>query len=113
MDELLFTSASILDLLSNIDELKDKNIDLIENESGLVITIGDSSYEVNPENATVVEVEPEVVEEIDDATTEAYQELESDGVDISQEVQGGPIKSLLKTLLLGGMIKMTAKMLKE
>ena len=30
MEELLYTSASILDLLSNIDELSDKDISLEE-----------------------------------------------------------------------------------
>ena len=113
MDQLVFTSASILDLLSNIDELKDKNINLTETESGISITIGESTYEINTANATEVEVDEEVVEEIDEVTSEAYSELSDNGVDVQEEVEGGPIKELIKTLMLGGMVKMTANMLKK
>lgn len=113
MDQLVFTSASILDLLSSIDELKDKNINLTETESGISITIGESTYEINTANATEVEVDEEVVEEIDEVTSEAYSELSDNGVDVQDEVEGGPIKELIKTLMLGGMVKMTANMLKK
>lgn len=113
MDQLVFTSASILDLLSNIDELKDKNINLTETESGISITIGESTYEINTANATEVEVDEEVVEEIDEVTSGAYSELSDNGVDVQDEVEGGPIKELIKTLMLGGMVKMTANMLKK
>ena len=113
MEELVFTSASILDLLSSIDELKDKNINLTETESGISITIGESTYEINTANAIEVEVDEEVVEEIDEVTSEAYSELSDNGVDVQDEVEGGPIKELIKTLMLGGMVKMTANMLKK
>ena len=113
MDQLVFTSASILDLLSSIDELKDKNINLTETESGISITIGESTYKINTANATEVEVDEEVVEEIDEVTSEAYSELSDNGVDVQDEVEGGPIKELIKTLMLGGMVKMTANMLKK
>lgn len=115
MDELLFTSASILDLLSNIEELKDKDLDIQESSSGVTITVGDVAYEIKSSEATEVEVDESVIEEIDNITAEAYEELSVEGVDVSdmEDVQGGPIKSLLKTLFLGGMVKMTANMLKE
>ena len=113
MDQLVFTSASILDLLSSIDELKDKNINLTETESGISITIGESTYEIDTANAVEVEVDEEVVEEIDEVTSEAYSELSDNGVDVQDEVEGGPIKELVKTLMLGGMVKMTANMLKK
>lgn len=113
MDQLVFTSASILDLLSSIDELKDKNINLTETESGISITIGESTYEIDTANAVEVEVDEEVVEEIDEVTSEAYSELSDNGVDVQDEVEGGPIKELIKTLMLGGMVKMTANMLKK
>ena len=115
MDELLFTSASVLDLLSNIEELKDKNLDIQETSSGVTITVGDNAYEIKSSQATEVEVEESVIEEIDNITSEAYEELAVQGVDVDEmeEVEGGPIKALLKTLFLGGMVKMTAKMLRE
>lgn len=115
MDELLFTSASVLDLLSNIDELKGKDINLAETSSGVTITVGDVTYEIKSSDASEVEVDESIIEEIDSITTDAYEELSTDGVQVDdkEDVQGGPIKSLLKTLLLGGMIKLTAKMLRE
>ena len=113
MDQLVFTSASILDLLSSIDELKDKNINLTETESGISITIGESTYEINTADAVEVEVDEEVVQEIDEVTSEAYSELSDNGVDVQDEVEGGPIKEIIKTLMLGGMVKMTANMLKK
>ena len=113
MDQLVFTSASILDMLSSIDELKDKNINLTETESGISITIGESTYEINTADAVEVEVDEEVVQEIDEVTSEAYSELSDNGVDVQDEVEGGPIKELVKTLMLGGMVKMTANMLKK
>lgn len=113
MDQLVFTSASVLDLLSSIDELKDKNINLTETESGISITIGESTYEIDTANAVEVEVDEEIVEEIDEVTSEAYSELSDNGVDVQDEVEGGPIKELIKTLMLGGMVKMTANMLKK
>lgn len=114
MDELLFTSASILHLLSSIEELKDKNIRLNETTSGIEITIGDSTYEINSDDATDVQVEENVVEEINDITSEAYDDLSNDGVDVNiSDVEGGLIKELVKTLMLGGMIRMTSNMLKK
>lgn len=113
--EILFTSASVLDFLSNVEELKDKNLDLKETSSGVVITIGETSYEIKSSEATEIEVDESVIEEIDNITTEAYEELSSNGVEVDDksDVKGGPIKELLKTLLLGGMIKMTNKMLRQ
>lgn len=113
MDQLVFTSASILDLLSSIDELQDKNINLTESDAGISITIGESTYEIDAQHAAEIEVDPEVVEEIDDVTAEAYSELSDDGVDIKDDVEGGPIKELIKTLMLGGMVRMTSNMLKK
>ena len=113
MEELVFTSASILDLLSSIDELKDKNIQLSETSEGLDITIGESTYQVSADDAVEIEVDQDVVDEIDDITSDAYEDLSEAGVDIQDEIAGGPIKELVKTLMLGGMVKMTANMLKK
>lgn len=113
MEELVFTSASILDLLSSIDELKDKNIDLAETDSGISITVGDSTYQIRTSDATPIEVDEDVVQEVDEVTSEAYEDLSADGVDIKDDIEGGPIKELIKTLMLGGMLRLTSKMLKK
>ena len=112
MEELVFTSASLLDILSNIDELKDKDISVNETDSGIDLSIGDSLYRISSNDAYSISASREVVEEISDVADEAYEDLEAEGVDISERVEGGPIKELVKTLLIGGMVKMTANMLK-
>lgn len=112
MDELMLTSASLLDILSNIDELNDKDISVNETDSGIDLSIGDSLYKISSSDAYSISVDQDVVEEISDVADEAYEDLQAEGVDISERVEGGPIKEIVKTLLIGGMIKITANMLK-
>ena len=106
--ELLFTSASVLELLANIDELRDKDIDLEETDSGVIISIGDSTYTVKDNKATEIEVDEDVVDVVDEVTSEAFDEIET-----SQDIEGGPIKELAKTLLIGGMVRLSAKLLRK
>ena len=125
MEELLYTSASILDLLSNIDELSDKDISLEETASGAIIRIGESQYNIVDSNAAEVIVDPETIEEVDDVTSEAFEDLADAGVDVDVDepsptsdeddivIEGGPIKQIAKTLLLGGMLRLSAKLLSD
>lgn len=120
-EQLLFTSAAVLDLLSSIDELADKDIHLSENDNNVTIQIGESEYAIADRNAVDVEVPPEVVDEVDEITSDAFEELSADGVDVDLEddtyadevVEGGPIKQIAKTLLLGGMLRLSAKLLQK
>ena len=115
MDEILFTSAAVLEFLSKIDELKDKNLSIDKTlEDKIQITIGDSVYEISDDNATTVEVPEESLYEISDATVDAYEELLDEQSEIVQEVsteetteniEGGIIKELAKDLMLGGLIR--------
>lgn len=120
-EQLLFTSAAVLDLLSSIDELADKDIHLSENGNNVTIQIGESEYTIADRNAVDVEVPPEVVDEVDEITSDAFEELSADGVDVDidddnyadEVVEGGPIKQIAKTLLLGGMLRLSAKLLQK
>lgn len=120
-EQLLFTSAAVLDLLSSIDELADKDIHLSENDNYVTIQIGESEYAIADRNAVDVEVPPEVVDEVDEITSDAFEELSADGVDVDLDddtyadevVEGGPIKQIAKTLLLGGMLRLSAKLLQK
>lgn len=115
MDEILFTSAAVLEFLSKIDELKDKDLSIDKTlEDKIQITIGDSVYEISDDNATTVEVPEESLYEISDATVDAYEELLDEQSEIVQEVsteetteniEGGIIKELAKDLMLGGLIR--------
>lgn len=120
-EQLLFTSAAVLDLLSSIDELADKDIHLSENDNNVTIQIGESEYAIADRNAVDIEVPPEVVDEVDEITSDAFEELSADGVDVDLDddtyadevVEGGPIKQIAKTLLLGGMLRLSAKLLQK
>lgn len=111
LNTILFTPAALLDFLSSIDELKDVDVGITESPEGdIQVQIGDSIYNVDTSQATEVEVDEEVVDQVDEANDEAYDELDADAQD---EVEGGIIKEALKTLLVGGLVRMGAKVLKE
>ena len=57
-----------------------------------------------------VEVDEDVIDQVDEANEEAYDELD---VDTQDDVEGGIIKEALKTLLVGGLVRMGAKVLKD
>lgn len=116
-DTLVFTPAALMELLVSIDELKDKNIGITETIDGkLQLQLGESIYEVEPKSDETISVPDDVVEKIDDINQESYENM-SDNVeeviDIQQDnVEGGIIKELAKSLLLGGMIRLSRKLLK-
>ncbi len=114
-NEILLTSAALLDFLRQIDELSDKDIILNEDDSTITVTIGDSTYTINKSDAEEVEVEPEVVEEVSEINETTYEELDdveynevSEGEDV---VEGGILSEALKTLAVGGLVSLTGKLL--
>lgn len=113
-DQMMFTPAAVLDLLSQIDELADTPVGLAETVDGKIqIAVGDSTYVVESEAAESIDVAPEVVDTLDEANLEAYQDLvDSDTVeyiDDEEPIEGGIIKEGIKSLLLGGMIRFASK----
>lgn len=115
MDNVVFTPASVLSLLTKIDELKDVNIGMTETMDGkLQLSVGESVYELEPEVDTSVQVDDSVVDKIEDVNQQTYEDLAKDGeVELQEEVTGGVLKEIAKTLLLGGMVRLTGKMLRE
>ena len=113
-NEILFTTASLLDFLQQIDELSDKDIILNENDSQITVTIGDSAYSINKNDAEAVEVPDEVVEEVAEINETTYAELddvEYSEADDDEVVEGGIISEALKTLAVGGLVRLTGKLL--
>lgn len=113
-EQIVFTPAAVLDLLSQIDELSDVPVGLAETVDGKIqIAVGDSTYILEDESIDSIDVEPEVVDSIDEINLETYQDLvDSDAVeyvDDDQPVEGGIIKEGIKALLLGGMIRFAGK----
>lgn len=114
-NETLFTPAALLDFLRQVDELADKDISVDDTGSALNITIGDSSYSIDFNQAEEVEVPDEVVAEVADINESTYEEIDdveySEVSDEDEVVEGGIIKELLKTLAVGGMVRLTGKVL--
>lgn len=117
MDSIVFTPASLIDLLSQVDELKDYDINITETIDGqLQLGIGSSTYLIDSKDATNVTVEDSVVDAVEDANMEAYENLD-DSVDVSvydetEPIESGILKEVAKTLLVGGMVRLAGKLMK-
>ena len=113
-DTLLFTSAALLDFLSSIDELSEYDIGIEFSGNNIQCKIGDSVYQIDSSDAEIVDVDEETVDEVNDITESAYEELDEDYNRTDQQpIQSGIIKEAIKTLLLGGMVRLSAKILRK
>lgn len=114
-NEILLTPAALLDFLRQVDELADKDISVDETGSTLSVTIGESTYGIDLNQAETVEVPDEVVDEVADVADEAYAELGEVGVDVTDVdddvVEGGLISEALKTLAVGGLVRLAGKIM--
>ena len=113
---ILLTSAALLDFLSQIDELSEQEISVSESDSNISVQIGQSLYNID---GTVEEVTaPDyVVSDIEDICDDAYNNLIDAGaaedIESSTAVTGGIVKELAKTLLVGGLVRFTSKLLRK
>lgn len=112
--EILFTPAALLDFLLQIDEFDNKEIGVNTTLDGNVeVVIDDSSYIIDCSNAVEIDVDPEVVDTISDVNESTYEDLiESEEFSI-EPIEGGVIKELATTLLVGGAVRMGAAALKN
>ncbi len=113
---LVFTPASILEILSQIDELKEYEIGITETLDGnLQIQVGSSIYEFVADQAEEVEAPEEVIDSIEEINEDAYEELVYSGEDfisVDQDtIESGLIKEAIKSMLLGGAIKFIKKLI--
>lgn len=112
---IIFTPASLLEILDQIDELKDYSIGVTETfDNKIQIQIGDSTYQIETEGTEEVEVPQETIDKVEEVNEDAYENLidGSDFEEINEEVvEGGIIKEAIKSLLLGGAIKLIKKLL--
>lgn len=112
---VLFTPASILDMLSQIDELKEYDLGVTETLDGnLQIQVGESAYEIEIDSATEIEVPEDVVNSVEEINEDAYEDLvgseEFENSENSDIVEAGLIKEAIKSMLLGGAIKLIKKL---
>lgn len=111
---LLLTPASLVDFLSQIDELSEKSISLNSDNGYIEVSIGEATYRIRPQDAVNVPVSVDNIDEVNDAADDTYDELVDNGyVENSDEIESGIIKELIKTLAIGGMVRLAAKKLKK
>ena len=108
-DYVLYTSAAVVDLLSQIDELQGKTIDINETDNQAVITVDDTEYTIPYNNAVEVEVDDSVVDEVSEIIDSAYDDVNESAPD---DITSGVLKELAKTLFVGGLVRLTVKLLK-
>lgn len=108
---LLFTPAALMDLLTQIEELNDKEIEINESSDGSIsLKIGDSTYKINSSDATELAADGDTVDAVDEINMEAYEEVQ-DRTEDEDPVTSGILKELAKSLMLGGMIRLSKKLL--
>ena len=114
-NEILLTPAALLDFLRQVDELADKDISVDDTGSALNITIGNSSYSIDFSQAEEVEVPTEVVDEVAEINETTYEEIDDvEYTEVSDEeevVEGGLISEALKTLAVGGLVRLAGKIM--
>lgn len=112
-EQILLTPSSLLDILSNIDELKEVDVGVTESSDGnIYLNIGQSSYMLDSSNATDIEVDEDVIDVVDDANQSGYDEISDIEVERDPEVvESGVLKQIAKTLLVGGLVRLSAKLL--
>ena len=104
---ILFTPAAVMNLLCQIDELKDLEVSVYDGDP-MKIQIGNTVYQIDSD-PTDIPTDQSVIDEVNEVNDEGYDE----SVDIDTEpVTSGILKELGKTLLIGGLLRLTAKALR-
>ena len=115
-DTLVFTPAGVLELLTQINELDDYDIGLYETPSGMKLHIGDSCYDLPTSDATDISIESSAVEILDAVNDIAFDNIDKsvglERVD-NDTIESGLLKEIAKTLLLGGMVRLSKKILSD
>lgn len=112
--QILFTTSSLVDFLTQVDELKDVNIGVNDDGENVSISIGDSTYQINPKSVTNIDVSDDDLDQACQANENNYDELEESGsIELNDSIESGIIKQLLKTLAIGGIVRLAAKELKK
>lgn len=128
MEEILFTPAALLELLAQMKEFENDEVAVYEDLSGnVIISVNGNEYILDCSNSIEIDVEPAIVETISDLNEEVYEELIENGdfsnidplVDPVEDgtpddsIEGGILKELATTLLVGGAVRMGGAAIKN
>lgn len=116
MSEIVFTPASVLALLTEIEELKNRNITFSELDDGSIqFKIDTNTYVISADGAEDVEIDDDAMAQIAEINETGYDMLEAEGIEFDDNdvVEGGIIKELIKTLFIGGMARLNNKMMSK
>lgn len=108
MEEIVFTTSAIMDLLSQIDELSEYEITMNEVGGEVSLSIGDSTYSI-AKPTEQVRIPEKALAEVSAINDSSYEELGGEPLD---DIESGIVKEAFKTLLVGGAIRLVAKILK-
>ena len=113
MSDILLTPSALLGVLNEIEELKGSDITIRESDDSVVLIIDENEYVLDASDSIEVEVDDEAIKEVETANDDGYEELgeEVEEVD-TEEIEGG-MKELVKTLALGGLIRLTKNALEK
>lgn len=114
MDEVVFTPSALLDLLSQVDELSEYPVGVSTTlDENVQVTIGDSIYQIDCEQAEEVPVDGDVVEQVSNINEDAYQEIIDEDEFEEVPVESGLIKEMVKTLAIGGLARLAGRAAKS
>lgn len=106
--EIVFTPASLLDIISKIDELSEYEVGLTTTLDGqLQLQVGDSVYDLTSESdVNNVNVDDSVVDDVSEINEDAYDQIVDSEDEEAQPIESGLIKEMIKTLAIGGVVRL-------
>ena len=106
--ELLLTSVSLFDILSQIPELSGCKIDVSDTGTSISIKIDDNAYVVKSSSNDIVSAPESVVQDVSEIVDTEYSKSDS-----SENIESGVLKEIVKTLAVGGLVRLSAKLLSK
>lgn len=101
----VLTPSGLVSFLSEIEELRNADIAIDESTTGLKVRIGESTYDIQSPSGSEVNVDDTVMEEIEEINDEGWDEVDVEFED--EPIEGGILKEALKTLAIGGLVRLT------
>ena len=112
-NSMVLTQSGLLTFLTEIEQLKNLDFGIEETENGWIISIGDDKYELQSPESSEIEVDQDTVDLIEEIDDEGWNEISDEVIEDVEPVEGGIIKEVLKTLAVGGLVRLTKNALQN